>query len=58
MSEVAADVTVVMPEGFVTRRITMAVARIAAGLQDTVELGDIETAATGAGRRTTHVRCS
>ncbi len=31
-------------EGFVTRRITMAVARIAAGLQDTVELGDIETA--------------
>ena len=31
-------------EGFVTRRITMAVARIAAGLQDVVELGDIETA--------------
>jgi GDPmannose 4,6-dehydratase len=31
-------------EGFVTRRITMAVARIAAGLQETVELGDIETA--------------
>ena len=31
-------------ESFVTRRITMAVARIAAGLQDVVELGDIETA--------------
>jgi GDPmannose 4,6-dehydratase len=31
-------------EGFVTRKITMAVARIAAGLQDVVELGDIETA--------------
>ena len=31
-------------EGFVTRRITMAVAHIAAGLQDVVELGDIETA--------------
>lgn len=31
-------------EGFVTRRITMAVARIAGGLQDVVELGDIETA--------------
>ena len=31
-------------EGFVTRRITMAVARIAAGLQDVVELGDIDTA--------------
>jgi GDPmannose 4,6-dehydratase len=31
-------------EGFVTRRITMAVAQIAAGLQDVVELGDIETA--------------
>ena len=31
-------------EGFVTRRITMAAARIAAGLQDVVELGDIETA--------------
>ena len=31
-------------EGFVTRRITTAVARIAAGLQDVVELGDIETA--------------
>ena len=31
-------------EGFVTRRITMAVARIAKGLQDTLELGDIEVA--------------
>jgi GDPmannose 4,6-dehydratase len=31
-------------EGFVTRRITMAVARIARGLQDTLELGDIEVA--------------
>ena len=31
-------------EGFVTRRITVAVARIAAGLQDVVELGDIDTA--------------
>ena len=31
-------------ENFVTRKITMAVARIAAGLQDVVELGDIETA--------------
>jgi GDPmannose 4,6-dehydratase len=31
-------------EGFVTRRITKAVARIAAGLQDTIELGDIEVA--------------
>ena len=31
-------------ENFVTRRITMAVARIAAGLQDVVELGDIDTA--------------
>jgi GDPmannose 4,6-dehydratase len=30
--------------GFVTRRISMAVARIAAGLQDVVELGDIEVA--------------
>jgi len=29
---------------FVTRRISMAVARIAAGLQDTIELGDIEVA--------------
>ena len=31
-------------EGFVTRRITKGVARIAAGLQDTLELGDIEVA--------------
>ena len=31
-------------EGFVTRRISMAVARIAKGLQDTLELGDIEVA--------------
>lgn len=31
-------------EGFVTRRITVAVARIAAGLQDVVELGDVDTA--------------
>lgn len=31
-------------EGFVTRRITMAAAQIAAGLQDVVELGDIEVA--------------
>lgn len=31
-------------EGFVTRRISMGVARIAAGLQDTLELGDIEVA--------------
>jgi len=30
--------------GFVTRKITMAVARIAAGLQDQLELGDIEVA--------------
>lgn len=30
--------------GFVTRRITMAVARIAAGLQDHLDLGDIEVA--------------
>lgn len=31
-------------EGFVTRKITMAVARIAAGLQSVLELGDIEVA--------------
>ena len=31
-------------EGFVTRRITMAVARIAAGLQTQIELGDIDVA--------------
>ena len=31
-------------ENFVTRKITMAVARIAAGLQDQLELGDIEVA--------------
>ena len=31
-------------EGFVTRRVTKAVARIAAGLQDILELGDIDTA--------------
>lgn len=31
-------------EGFVTRKITMAAARIAAGVQDTLELGDIEVA--------------
>ncbi len=31
-------------EQFVTRRITMAVARIAAGMQQSVELGDIEVA--------------
>ena len=31
-------------ENFVTRRISMGVARIAAGLQDTLELGDIEVA--------------
>jgi len=31
-------------EGFVTRKITMAAARIAAGLQDRLELGDIEVA--------------
>ena len=31
-------------EGFVTRRITMGIARIAAGLQDVIELGDIEVA--------------
>ena len=30
--------------GFVTRRITMAVARIAAGMQDHLDLGDIEVA--------------
>ena len=30
--------------GFVTRRITMAVARIAAGLQDHLDLGDVEVA--------------
>jgi GDPmannose 4,6-dehydratase len=31
-------------ENFVTRKVSMAVARIAAGLQDTLELGDIEVA--------------
>ena len=31
-------------EGFVTRHVSMGVARIAAGLQDTLELGDIEVA--------------
>ena len=31
-------------ENFVTRKISMAVARIAAGLQETLELGDIEVA--------------
>jgi GDPmannose 4,6-dehydratase len=31
-------------EGFVTRRISMAVARIAAGLQETLELGDLDVA--------------
>jgi GDPmannose 4,6-dehydratase len=31
-------------ENFVTRKITKGVARIAAGLQDVIELGDIETA--------------
>lgn len=31
-------------QGFVTRRISQAVARIAAGLQDVVELGDVEVA--------------
>ncbi len=31
-------------DGFVTRRISRAVARIAAGLQDVVELGDVEVA--------------
>jgi GDPmannose 4,6-dehydratase len=31
-------------DNFVTRRITKGVARIAAGLQDVIELGDIETA--------------
>jgi GDPmannose 4,6-dehydratase len=31
-------------EGFVTRKISMAVARIAAGLQETLELGSIEVA--------------
>ena len=31
-------------EGFVTRRVSMGVARIAAGLQDVLELGDVETA--------------
>jgi GDPmannose 4,6-dehydratase len=31
-------------EGFVTRRVSVGVARIAAGLQDTLELGDIEVA--------------
>jgi len=31
-------------EGFVTRKITVAVAKIAAGLQETLELGDIEVA--------------
>jgi len=31
-------------EGFVTRRISMAVARIAAGLQDNLELGDLDVA--------------
>ena len=31
-------------EGFVTRRISRAVARIAAGQQDVLELGDVETA--------------
>jgi len=31
-------------EGFVTRRVTMGVARIAAGMQDTLELGDLEVA--------------
>lgn len=31
-------------EGFVTRKVSMAVARIAAGMQDHLELGDIEVA--------------
>jgi GDPmannose 4,6-dehydratase len=31
-------------ENFVTRKVTMGVARIKAGLQDVIELGDIETA--------------
>jgi len=31
-------------EGFVTRKISMAVAKIAAGLQETLELGNIEVA--------------
>ena len=31
-------------EGFVTRKVTMAVARISAGLQDRLELGDLEVA--------------
>lgn len=31
-------------EGFVTRRISMAVARIAAGMQETLELGDLDVA--------------
>jgi GDPmannose 4,6-dehydratase len=31
-------------ENFVTRRVTVGVARIAAGLQDTLELGDVEVA--------------
>ena len=31
-------------ENFVTRKVTMGVARIARGLQDVIELGDIETA--------------
>lgn len=31
-------------ENFVTRKISMAVARISAGMQDVIELGDVETA--------------
>ena len=31
-------------EGFVTRRVTMGIARIAVGLQDVIELGDIDVA--------------
>ena len=41
---VATAIERVLAQNFVTRKITMAVARIAAGLQDRLELGDIEVA--------------
>jgi GDPmannose 4,6-dehydratase len=45
-------------ETFVTRKITRAIARIRAGLQEKLYLGNLDAAATGAMRLTTSARCS
>lgn len=44
-------------ENFVTRKITLAAGRIAEGLQDHLELGNMDSSVTGAMPRTTLSAC-